>query len=328
VVVLGACTDGQPTATGVEPPLLGRGGGGKPQVDATDPSEAPQDTTLEVRVLGSGFDDGSEARMLLAGQATEKVRTNSTRFESETELVANITIAIDAEVALYDVEVTTSRRRKGIGTELFAVKEKGKPGEEPPPHFEAVVTDNNDLTQYWLASDGRGTYERFMDCVRINANDGTFMLRTVGQTEECLTATGWRFLELHIPENTSFDFDQDGTFEVVEGAPARLLVHDAFAEGTTSARAGLDFFTVNPDTSTSSAFKWHIFYANDALIEQVHPDTVDMSMPLDSADVASLCEWMIVKKGKGGQGANKCVDRDPNGLKLPFQIRAIRIPVP
>jgi hypothetical protein len=325
VVVLAACADSQPTVTGIEPPLLGKGGGGDPKVEATDPSEAPQDTTLDVRVLGSGFDNGSAVRMLLGGKATEKVRTNSTRFVNKTELVANITIDIDAEVALYDVEVTTSRRRKGIGTELFAVKEKGKPGEEPPPHFEVVVTDNDTLTQYWLGSDGRGTYERFVDCVRINANDGNFFFRTVGPSEECLSlkAPDWRFFELHVPNNTSFDFDQDGTFGVVEGAPGRLQVAGAFTEGATSGTAGLAVFEVNPD-GTTGGFQWHIQYANDALVDQVHADTVDMSMPQDRADVAWLCEY--VKRGKGKGGGRICEERDPNGLKLPFQIRAIRLP--
>jgi hypothetical protein len=36
-------------------------------------------------------------------------------------LIANITIAADAEVDFYDVEVTTSSRKKGIGTEMFEV---------------------------------------------------------------------------------------------------------------------------------------------------------------------------------------------------------------
>jgi hypothetical protein len=204
--------------------------------------------------------------------------------------------------------------------------EKGKPKEEPPPHFEAVVTDNNDITQFWLASDGRGTYERFVDCVRINANDGNFMLRTVGQADECrsLVAPAWRFFELHVPGNMSFDFDQDGTVEVVEKAPGRLVVDDAFTEGATAGTAALDLFVVNRD-GTTGGFQWHIQYANLALVDQVHADTVDLSMPPDGADVVWLCEY--VTKGKGKNGGRTCEDRVPNGLKLPFEIRAIRIPV-
>ncbi len=104
----------------------GKGGGGKaPRVDATDPSEAQQDTRLYVRVLGSGFDKGSEIQMTLGGDPTGKVRTNSTRFVSQKELVADITIAFDAVEALYDVEVMTGRGKKGIGSELFRVRKRG-----------------------------------------------------------------------------------------------------------------------------------------------------------------------------------------------------------
>lgn len=97
------------------------GGGGDPTVEAADPSSAPQDTTLEVRVLGSNFEDGSRVDFLLDGKSTTKVTTNSTRFVSGTELVANITIALDAQADLYDIQVTTSRGKKGVGIELFEI---------------------------------------------------------------------------------------------------------------------------------------------------------------------------------------------------------------
>jgi probable HAF family extracellular repeat protein len=92
-----------------------------PTVTSTNPTDGKQGMTLDVQVSGSGFDNGSKVDFLLNGQATPKVRTNSTRFVASTQLVANITIAIDAITDLYDVAVTTSRGRKGIGTELFTV---------------------------------------------------------------------------------------------------------------------------------------------------------------------------------------------------------------
>ena len=102
-----ACTDQHPplpfdlTMQAAKP-----AGVGVVKVDATDPSSAEQETTLDVRVLGSGFDDGSTATWLLAGDPKpNQVKTNSTRFLSSTELEANITIALDATVALWDVEV-------------------------------------------------------------------------------------------------------------------------------------------------------------------------------------------------------------------------------
>ena len=74
-----------------------------PTVTATDPDTAVQDTTLDVTVIGTGFDNGSVADWLLAGVADPRVRTNSTRYVSSRSLVANITIASDAVPAAYDV---------------------------------------------------------------------------------------------------------------------------------------------------------------------------------------------------------------------------------
>lgn len=126
---VGACTDRGPTV----PPINAAPGGGGPSVNAADPNNAPQDTTLDVRVLGSGFDKGSRAEWAIAGVPSSKVRTNSTRFVSSKELVANITIALDAEPVLYDLLVTTAGGKKGIGTELFAVRLKGSAvGQQAP----------------------------------------------------------------------------------------------------------------------------------------------------------------------------------------------------
>jgi len=100
------------------------GGGGGPSVKTTSPRSAPRGTTLNVRVLGSGYVQGSRAVWALNGDTTfanTKVRTNSTTFVSSTELSASITIETDAAVDLYDVVVITPTGKKGIGIELFEV---------------------------------------------------------------------------------------------------------------------------------------------------------------------------------------------------------------
>src|SRR5688500_2149477 len=61
------------------------GGGGGPSVKTTSPRSAPRGTTLNVRVLGSGYVQGSRAVWALNGDTTfanTKVRTNSTTFVS------------------------------------------------------------------------------------------------------------------------------------------------------------------------------------------------------------------------------------------------------
>jgi probable HAF family extracellular repeat protein len=132
MVGIGACAGDRPTGPDASIIAAKGGGGGGPKVNAAEPNNAPQDTTLDVRVIGSGFEDGSAVKLLLAGQSTPKIVTNSTRFVDGNNLIANITIAIDAEIALYDIEVTPPRGRPGVGSELFSVKEKGKPADDGP----------------------------------------------------------------------------------------------------------------------------------------------------------------------------------------------------
>lgn len=111
-------------------PDLARGGppggpaGSGPTVTGAEPNAAPRGTTLDVRVLGSGFDNGSRAIWALDGDTTfakTRVKTNATAFVSSTELRANITIGLDATIDLYDIVVVTTGGKKGIGLEQFAV---------------------------------------------------------------------------------------------------------------------------------------------------------------------------------------------------------------
>ena len=62
-------------------------------VNSASPSYARRDTTLNVRVLGSGFTSGAVAEWSVDGVPNAaKVKTNSTQFVSSSELVANITM--------------------------------------------------------------------------------------------------------------------------------------------------------------------------------------------------------------------------------------------
>lgn len=115
-------------------PDFGKAAAG-PTVAAAAPASAPQDTTLDVQISGSGFDNRSTAQLLRSGVADSRVRTNSTRYLSTTALVANVTIAIDAVVSSYDVAVTTGAGKKGIGSDLFIVKTKA-----PTPPADPAIT--------------------------------------------------------------------------------------------------------------------------------------------------------------------------------------------
>jgi hypothetical protein len=90
-------------------------------VSSTSPAYGDRGTTMNVRVFGSGFAAGAQATWLLRGVADPaRVRTNSTTYVSSTELVANITISSDADLAFWDVAVSAGGKN-GVGTEVFEV---------------------------------------------------------------------------------------------------------------------------------------------------------------------------------------------------------------
>jgi uncharacterized membrane protein len=120
-LVFSSCMDTTPTGPSPSKIALAKGGGNGPTVKSTDPDSATIDTTLNVRVFGSGYDQGSRADWAFKGVVSEKIVTNSTQFVSSSELVANITIAATANIGSHDVIVTTSSGKGGIGTELFEV---------------------------------------------------------------------------------------------------------------------------------------------------------------------------------------------------------------
>ena len=90
-------------------------------VTSTDPPFGDQGTTVDVHVFGNGFTPGAQATWLLNGAADNHVHTNSTTVVSSTELVANITIASDATLAFWDVQVSLSNGKNGVGSDLFEV---------------------------------------------------------------------------------------------------------------------------------------------------------------------------------------------------------------
>ena len=151
LLALWACTDNAPPSAplATQPASAARNGarptgGGGPTVKSTAPDSGTVDSTMIVHVFGSGFDAGSRAQWALNGVPSSKVVTNSTQFVSSTELVANITIAPDAPIANYDVMVTTSSGKGGIGTELFVITEKATDLGTLPGDYSSSAVDVND----------------------------------------------------------------------------------------------------------------------------------------------------------------------------------------
>jgi hypothetical protein len=92
-----------------------------PSVASTNPSFGDQGTTVDVHVLGSGFTNGATVAWLLNGVANDHVHTNHTQFVSSSEVVANVTIAPDATLAFWDVQIFLVGGKNGVGSDAFEV---------------------------------------------------------------------------------------------------------------------------------------------------------------------------------------------------------------
>jgi hypothetical protein len=120
LLAFSGCSESPTQSPQVDAVVMMAAGGG-PSVEGADPSEAPLEIELDVRVLGRGFDDGSVAEWLFPGEPDPGVTTLSTQFVSKSELKARLRIDADAIEGLYDIAVTTLRGKKGVGSELFSV---------------------------------------------------------------------------------------------------------------------------------------------------------------------------------------------------------------
>ena len=126
VLLVVGCADSVPTVptiTGIE---MAKGGGDKdPTVREAVPDSGFQGESMEVIVVGSGFDEESSVKMFVTGDpSTSEITTVATTYVSTRELRATINIAAEAATLTYDIEVKTSRDKKGIGSEMFRVRKK------------------------------------------------------------------------------------------------------------------------------------------------------------------------------------------------------------
>src|SRR5690242_730279 len=120
LVLATACSDESQRPRLTEP-LFGKAPAA-PTVTSASPSYAYQGTVnLDVTINGSGFDQGTKASWYLNGLPSAKITVNSTSYVSASQLIANISVASDAAINAYDIVVTTSTTKQGIGSDCFAV---------------------------------------------------------------------------------------------------------------------------------------------------------------------------------------------------------------
>lgn len=97
-------------------------------VTGTDPPQAEQGETLEVRIYGKGFTEDAVPTWEREGVTQPLIDVSSVNYISESELRANVSISQETDIGLYDVAVTTTRKKgvgsekqKAVGVEIFEV---------------------------------------------------------------------------------------------------------------------------------------------------------------------------------------------------------------
>jgi hypothetical protein len=138
MVSLVACLEDE-AATGITNASLE---GAEIIISAIDPDTATIDTTITVRITGSGFTDGATASWLVDTSETAAIRTISTTVKSSAELEAVIAISPDAELRSYSVRIRGKKGKQGIAVEKFRVV--AKPIPLPEPGVRSAATDVND----------------------------------------------------------------------------------------------------------------------------------------------------------------------------------------
>ncbi len=164
VVTTLSCGGGEPTGPVAEP-MAAKGHVATVTVQQADPAAGSQGVVnLRVRIFGSGFSKGAVADWERNGVADPAITVSSTQYVSSTEVDATVSIAADAEVASYDVAVT-SGGKKGIGTELFAVTLADPTATWFVPVGDASVAFQGDHADTVLAVNGgpATSYARYRD---------------------------------------------------------------------------------------------------------------------------------------------------------------------
>ena len=138
LLVLSACA-GDDGATGPPSSLLE---GADIVITAVDPDTATIDTTITVRITGTGFTDGSTATWIVDTTAATQIRTVTTTWKSETQLEALIVISPDAELRSYSIRIRGKKGKQGIAVEKFRIV--AKPTQLPEPGTESGASDIND----------------------------------------------------------------------------------------------------------------------------------------------------------------------------------------
>jgi Ca2+-binding RTX toxin-like protein len=110
-------------------------------VNEAIPNSAEQGATVPVLIKGNGFAPGATVAFWRTGTTNPGgVTVLAVTVHDSQNLTADIDVALAADIDNYDIEVRVSRR-KGKGTELFSIKQKGGGNSQPELGDDYTATD-------------------------------------------------------------------------------------------------------------------------------------------------------------------------------------------
>lgn len=298
-----ACSDSVPTAPTVPTVSAARGGGvAPPKVNAAIPSEALQGESLPVRIIGSGYDDGSVVRFLLAGDSTLDMVVHETRYVSPDSLEIDLSVAADAVVALYDIEVMTARGKKGIGTEKFSVKLNG-----PPP-------DSIPVTAAFRQSADEAVL-----------TDGVLGDSTGGAYDAVILPIGNLFLDARLDTGRRLCLEFAGQ----PGAPDVVCDHGYLSTAMPNVSGGLREMPVGTPMTTRAqvtwvkdGYNWSLRFGMDCELNDENANRIDVTHP--DADTWTLEGNTARLCGLPTKGKPRVVDFGV--FTMPFELTVVRKP--
>ncbi len=143
------------TQPAVTLPRAGRSGGTTSvSVTSVSPDSGALSTTIDVDVNGNGFSDGMVATWEQQGLPdSTQIKTNSTRFVSSKQLVANITISGTATSGTWDVAVF-AKGKTGVGSEAAILKNGFKVTDPTATWYFPLADENLNVKSDRLFGDG------------------------------------------------------------------------------------------------------------------------------------------------------------------------------
>jgi hypothetical protein len=212
-------------------------------VAAAEPDTVTVDTTVTIRITGSGFTDGSTAEWLADSMPAPGIRTVSTTYISPTALNALISISPDADLREYSIRIRNKKGKQGIGVERFRVV--AKPTPLPAPGVSSVAVDVNDdgvivgsssdasgtsLAVRWAATDTGWSYSVLGQGSAVAINGAGLIVRRTYDP----VFRAWRSW-IHLPSGAAVDMGPVRVEDVGDSGTLIGYVFDATLQATATA---------------------------------------------------------------------------------------------